>query len=185
MDLEISVCSVISVVKSSAVGFSLHRAPLNPYTFFGLRLHTEGFSVHRLNTANGERSNPVAPITDHMDVFIVEDSRVVASRLKELLGSIEGVRVIGDSGSADSAINQIETSQPDAVILDLHLHEGSGFDVLRSIQEIENPPVVIVLTNYPLPQYRELSFSSGADYFFDKSTQFERVVEVVRSLDSA
>ncbi|MCK7481263.1 MAG: hypothetical protein M0C28_31790 [Candidatus Moduliflexus flocculans] len=35
--------------------------------------------------------------------------------------------------------------------------------------------VVIVLTNYPLPQYRDRCLEAGADFFFDKSVQFEDV----------
>jgi DNA-binding NarL/FixJ family response regulator len=46
-------------------------------------------------------------------------------------------------------------------------------------------PVVIVLTAFPYPQYRKKCLQAGAKYFFDKSTEFEQVAEVIEQLASA
>jgi len=42
--------------------------------------------------------------------------------------------------------------------------------------------VVIVFTNYPYPQYRRKCIDAGADFFFDKSTEFDKVTEVLKQL---
>jgi hypothetical protein len=42
--------------------------------------------------------------------------------------------------------------------------------------------MVIMLTNYPYPQYRKKCLGLGADYFFDKSTEFEKVTELFKQL---
>lgn len=117
-------------------------------------------------------------------MLIVEDSRIVAGRLGDLLSEIDGVTVVGKPDTADQAIAYLEASEPDAIILDLHLRQGTGFEVLERIRELDRQPLVIILTNYPLPQYRELSLSRGADFFFDKSTQFDEVVKVVERLEA-
>ena len=57
---------------------------------------------------------------------------------------------------------------------------GSGIDVLKHIKK-DNPDLIaIMLTNYPYPQYRKRSIERGADFFFDKSTEFEMVLEVLK-----
>jgi len=68
------------------------------------------------------------------------------------------------------------------VILDIRMPGGSGIDVLEDIKKINAAPIVIILTNYPYPQYRKKCMAAGADYFFDKSSEFEKVTEVLKKL---
>jgi DNA-binding NarL/FixJ family response regulator len=68
------------------------------------------------------------------------------------------------------------------VILDIRMPGGSGIDVLENIKKTNAAPVVIVLTNYPYPQYRKKCMALGAEYFFDKTTEFEKVTEVIENL---
>ena len=70
----------------------------------------------------------------------------------------------------------------DVVILDIRMPGGNGLDVLRRMKLEKNAPKVIVLTNYSLPEYKEAAMKLGADYFFDKSTEFEKVRMVLKKL---
>jgi DNA-binding NarL/FixJ family response regulator len=114
-------------------------------------------------------------------LFIVEDSPVVRERLAELLAGVQDIEIVGEWDGAD-AVGTIRRLAPDAVILDLHLQLGNGFDILRDLKSEPGAPVVIVLTNYPYPQYEKKARDSGADHFFDKSTEFDSVVDVLQSL---
>jgi hypothetical protein len=51
-------------------------------------------------------------------------------------------------------------------------------NVLERIKKEDTPPVVIMLTNYPYPQYREKCSKLGVEYFFDKVTEIESFVKV-------
>jgi DNA-binding NarL/FixJ family response regulator len=115
-------------------------------------------------------------------VFIVDDSEIVIERLKTMLSEVKEIEVIGKANNPFDAINGIRTLHPDAVILDLQMPGGSGIGVLLSIKRNSSAPVVLVLTNYPYPQYRKKCMEAGADFFFDKSTEFERVPEVLKQL---
>ena len=68
------------------------------------------------------------------------------------------------------------------MILDIRLLGGSGIDVLRTLKQEKPSPHVIMLTNYPYPQYREKCLEAGADFFFDKSREFHQVTEVLQQL---
>ncbi len=108
-------------------------------------------------------------------VFLVEDSPLVLERLETLLGTIEGAGAIGHASRADEAIHGILATRPDAVVLDLKLAEGSGFDVLRAVHERAPAIDVYMLSNFATEPYRRLAARLGARNFFDKSTEFERV----------
>ena len=54
--------------------------------------------------------------------------------------------------------------------------------VLQELKEFEPAPCVIMLTNYPYPQYRKKCLDMGADYFLDKSADFDGLITVIRQL---
>jgi DNA-binding NarL/FixJ family response regulator len=115
-------------------------------------------------------------------LFIVDDSEIVIERLKTMVSEVKEIEIIGQATNPFDAINGIRTLHPDAVILDLQMPGGSGIGVLLSVKRDNSAPVVLVLTNYPYPQYRKKCMEAGADFFFDKSTEFERVPEVLNRL---
>jgi two-component system response regulator DevR len=112
-------------------------------------------------------------------VFIVEDSASVRSRLVELLGEIDGVRVVGEAQTPDDAVAGIRQTQPHCVVLDLQLIGGSGIDVLRAVHPGSPEVAFIVLTANPTAQYRRVCMQAGARRFLDKSTELGTLKEVV------
>ena len=116
-----------------------------------------------------------------MKIFVVEDSEVVRERLKLLLTEVSEVEIIGEAETQTEAIALITELKPDVVILDIRLANGSGIDVLHNIKKGKSVPMVIILTNYPYPQYKEKCLKAGADYFFDKSSEFNKIAEVLET----
>ena len=80
------------------------------------------------------------------------------------------------------AINAVRKLNPDVVVLDIKMPGVDGIDVLKAIKNKNQDIVVIMLTNYPYPQYRKKCIELGADYFFKKSTEFESVIETLKQL---
>jgi DNA-binding NarL/FixJ family response regulator len=117
-----------------------------------------------------------------LKVFIVDDSPIVRTRLTMILAEIPGVELVGQSQIASEAIEGIQRLTPEVVVLDIRLAAGSGIDVLETIKKDTKPPIVIILTSYPYPQYRKRCAEAGADYFLDKATEFDRVPEILRQL---
>jgi len=99
-----------------------------------------------------------------------------------MLIHIADVEIIGQAHNAKDAIRFISESKPDVVILDIRLPGLSGIDVLKNIRAKKLPIRVIMLTNYPYPQYRKKCEELGADYFFDKVTEIEEIPKVIESL---
>ncbi len=114
-----------------------------------------------------------------MKVYIVEDAIVIRSRIVALLSMVEGCEITGMSAYADEAFEEICRIKPDVVILDIRLKEGSGIDLLKRIKEKRPEITVAMLTNYAYSEYLNRCKEIGADYFFDKSQEFEKIIEVV------
>jgi DNA-binding NarL/FixJ family response regulator len=119
-----------------------------------------------------------------MTVHVVEDSARVRHRLSRDLDSVMGVELLGYSESAPEAINTIRSVQPDLVVLDLQLAEGSGGDVLSAFPSEGWHPLFVVLSNLSVPQVRADCLRRGASQFFDKSHQYPEFLQMIESLAS-
>lgn len=114
-------------------------------------------------------------------VFLVEDSPLLRKRILDSLDSLGGFDVIGYSESEREAIQAIAAAQPDVVITDIRLKEGNGIEVVRGIRLASGPakPRIFVLSNYAYPEYRQECKQAGADGFFDKSSEYDRLLQTL------
>lgn len=120
-----------------------------------------------------------------MKILIADDSNAVRERLSEMISDIPGVETIIQAKSGEDAVTLTKKHDPDVVILDIRMpgeegnNSGNGIYSLEKIKKHKDSIVVIMLTNYPLPQYRKECIKRGTDYFFDKSIEFEKTVAVI------
>jgi len=122
------------------------------------------------------------PAAPKKPVFIVDDSPVVRDRLVQLIDEVPQVEVVGEADIAFEAIQSIRRLRPQVVVLDISMPGGSGMYVLETIKKERPQPIVIMLTNFATDQYRRKCRQLGADYFFDKSSEFEQISDVLRHL---
>jgi two-component system OmpR family response regulator len=121
----------------------------------------------------------------NLSVLLVEDSRVLAERLRETLLSVPGVQLAGTVDSEADAVALLQRQAVDVVLLDLHLRQGTGFGVLRAIPTDQvRRTVVIVLTNYDLAEYRRAAAALGARHFLDKLRDFDRLPILLQQIGS-
>lgn len=123
--------------------------------------------------------------TRTINVLIVDDSEIVRDRLTSMLTEVSSINIIGYADNPLAATESIIRTKPDVVILDIFLTGGSGIHVLKNIRGKKITSKVIMLTNYAQDEYRKKCFEEGADFFFDKSIEFDRVIDVIQKLSAA
>lgn len=120
---------------------------------------------------------PHAPI----QVFLVDDSAPIRQRVGQML-SDQGMVIVGEAETPQSAIEGILATHPDIVLLDIQLHGGTGLEVLRAVR-VQAPQIpFIVLSNIAGVAYRKLYRMEGAAHFLDKSADFEQLVPVIHAI---
>ena len=88
--------------------------------------------------------------------------------------------VVGVAKTGPEAIDGVAELLPDVLILDMAMPGGNGYNVLQAIKQRQSAPLIIVLTNHPA--YRQKSLAAGADYFFDKSAEFDQLLLLLERL---
>ena len=119
---------------------------------------------------------------EELRILLIEDSPIVAERIRETLREMESMLVVDTIDRESKAIEALGRGGIDIIILDLRLNRGTGFGVLRALSGQVGRPVVIIFTNYDLPEYRREAMALGADYFLDKARDFERLPQVLETI---
>lgn len=114
-------------------------------------------------------------------ILLIEDSPLLRSALVEVLSATGCGQVEAMADTAQDAIEALDARAFDIVIVDLQLREGSGIEVLAYLQRraLTDSMLVVVLTNHTLPAYRERCAEYGVRHFFDKSLEFDRVIDLL------
>jgi DNA-binding NarL/FixJ family response regulator len=115
-----------------------------------------------------------------MKIFIVDDSKLMRERIIHLLSGVGGVEIAGQAQNGFEATDRIRKIKPDAVILDIRMPGKNGIDTLQEIKKQNATPLIIMFTNYPYAQYRKKCLKAGADYFLDKSSEFDKLIDVLK-----
>lgn len=112
-----------------------------------------------------------------MNIFLVEDSASIRRLLVRRLDAIPGMRVVGEAASQRQALALIRWTQPDAVLLDLSLTEGSGLGLVSQLRAAGYDGRISVLTAQDVDAYRRACFTAGADAFYDKASGLETLFD--------
>ena len=124
------------------------------------------------------------PATPILRVFLVEDSPHVRDLLLDFLNEPGEVEIVGYADNEADSVAAIIADPVDAVIVDLKLREGSGMAVIAKLRaaKFDPQPKIIVFTNHPFPEIRKRAMQLGADYFYDKSAEYDSVRTTLQAL---
>ncbi len=120
--------------------------------------------------------------TGSFRVLIVEDSTLFRQLLKETLHDRFPSVEIHQAVDAEEALLQVETLRPHLIFMDFRLPGENGLELTKKVKARYPDTIVVVLTSYDLPEYREASWQY-ADYFFAKdSSTMENIFTLVESV---
>lgn len=115
--------------------------------------------------------------------LIVEDNAIFRRSLKEILRARFPTMAIEEAVDGKEALQKVQLLIPDLIFMDIKLPGENGLDVTREIKSQDQSKVVIVLTSYDLPEYREAAYESGANYFLTKGLATgEEIMNLVESI---
>ena len=117
-----------------------------------------------------------------MKVVIADDSSLWRDRIKSVLIDLNDVFIVDEAENGIDALQIIREKEPDLAIIDIRMPEMNGIELLKKIRELKMNVKIIMLTNYPYPQYRMRCLEAGADYFFSKTEDFEQIEIVISDM---
>jgi two-component system response regulator DevR len=123
-----------------------------------------------------------SPSQQALRVFLVEDTIPIRQRMAARFGAIDGVEIVGEAEESGAALIGIDTTRADVVVLDLRLTGGTGMELLHSLEHSTSRVITIVLTNHSSAGFRQACLAAGAQYFFDKTSEFDLACNTIKRI---
>ena len=115
-------------------------------------------------------------------VLIVEDHQVVAEGLAALINDQKDMTVVGTAGSVAESIVRAAELDPDVVLMDFRLTDGTGADAGAGIRRVRPDTKLIFLTREDSDVARFAALEAGASAFIHKSRAAQEVVDAIRTV---
>ena len=117
-----------------------------------------------------------------MKVLLADDSQLILDRLQEMLSDFKEAEIVAALDNGEDSLERIKSLNPDLVIIDINMPKLNGLQVLEAIKKENHKAIFIILTLYASKYFREKAMTLGADYFFSKVDDFDKVSSVVQDL---
>jgi len=114
--------------------------------------------------------------------LIVDDSLIIIERFIEILNEMDNIETVVYANNYTEGLQMLEDIKPDIALLDINLPDKSGIDLLRIIRQQGLDTKVIMITNQATDHYKKVCATLGANYFFDKSNEFEQIPAIISAI---
>jgi len=118
--------------------------------------------------------------THRVRLLIVDDHEIVRLGLRTLLGGRPEFEIVGEATTVAQAVDLAAATQPDVVIMDVRLPDGSGVEACRAIKAARPETQVVMLTSYPDEEAVEASVVAGASGYLLKQTGADELVRTIQ-----
>ena len=115
-------------------------------------------------------------------VFVVDDHPVVRDGYARLITMQPDLELAGETGDAAQALQMIEKTRPDLVLLDLSLKSGNGLEICKQISTKFPDTKVLVVSMHDETLYAERVLRAGADGYVNKAEATRKLIDAVREV---
>jgi DNA-binding NarL/FixJ family response regulator len=123
-----------------------------------------------------------APAGGQIKVFLMDDHEIVRRGVRELLETEPGITVIGEAGTAASALARIPALRPDVAVLDVRLPDGDGVSVCREIRSRMPQVACLMLTSFTEDEALFDAIMAGAAGYVMKQIRGTDLIGAVRTV---
>jgi DNA-binding NarL/FixJ family response regulator len=115
-------------------------------------------------------------------VLIVDDHAVVRHGIQSMLADDDQIRVVGEASNGAEALSQVDSLQPDVVLLDVRMPDANGIEVTRRLLANYPDLKIIILTNYEADEYLLQAIGAGAKGFLLKNILFDDLSKAIKAV---
>jgi DNA-binding NarL/FixJ family response regulator len=115
-------------------------------------------------------------------VLVVDDHPVVRRGLSALLGTLDGIAVVGEAGDGDGAVREAQLLAPDVVLMDVRMPGTDGVEATRRLRAAVPEAAVLVLTMHDDDATVLTAMQAGARGYLLKGAEQEEIVGAIRAV---
>ncbi len=119
-------------------------------------------------------------MSEPLEILLVDDHRMFRAGIKALIEAEGRMRVVGEAGSGDEAVERVRELKPDVVVMDLSMPGSNGLEATRRIAALGLDTKVLVLTVHAEEEYLVPVVEAGASGYLTKTSADTDLLEALR-----
>lgn len=117
-------------------------------------------------------------------IFIVDDHEIIREGLKKILKEESDLVVVGEAQNGAEALEKIQTTACDIMLLDMNMPGRNGLDLLGDIKKLKPQMHILVLSIHPEDKFALRTLKAGASGYLCKDTALEELVVAIRKINT-
>lgn len=118
------------------------------------------------------------------NIMLVEDNAMFRQQIRDVLLARFPSTEVREAANGDEALKEVDRDCPELIVMDIRLPGKNGLELAKEIRSMHPHVVVIILTSYDFPEYREATDNFGIDHYFVKgSTRVSELLALVESIE--
>jgi len=117
-----------------------------------------------------------------MKVLLADDSGLILERLQEMISTYSQAEIVGQYKNGNETLEALKILKPDLAIVDIKMPGLNGLEVINKFRKEDKSIKFIILTFCSSYYYKNLAMTAGADYYFSKVDDFEKISMVVKEM---
>lgn len=119
--------------------------------------------------------------TDPIKVLLADDHTLFRNGLAGLLASYGGMEVVGSTPNGEEAVDLVERTRPDVVLMQVQVPFERAKDILVRMRAVLPPPKVVIVTMFESPRYLRELMGLGASAYLIKSASTQHLIGAIRA----
>jgi DNA-binding NarL/FixJ family response regulator len=119
-------------------------------------------------------------MVEPLEILLVDDHQMFRAGIKALIEADGRMRVVGEAGSGDEAVDRVRELKPDVVVMDLSMPGSNGLEATRRIAALGLDTKVLVLTVHAEEEYLVPVVEAGASGYLTKTSADTDLLEALR-----
>lgn len=115
-------------------------------------------------------------------VFLVDDHQIVRDGIRSLIEDAPDIVIIGEAENGEQMLSNLETAQPDIILLDISLPGKNGIELTSIIKEKYSYMAVLILSMYNGDDYIFNAVRAGANGYLPKNTSKAELLDAIRQI---
>lgn len=116
-----------------------------------------------------------------MKVLVADDCELIRTRIRECILNISVNITVYEACNGEEAMKIIKNEKLDMIILDIKMPKLNGLNVLKLTRKFDKEIEICILTNDNNVKYKEKSYREGANFFLNKSSEFNKLTTIVEN----
>tara|TARA_B100001029_G_C15054331_1_gene453165 strand:- start:1077 stop:1448 length:372 start_codon:yes stop_codon:yes gene_type:complete len=117
-----------------------------------------------------------------LNILIIENSEILNERYKRLLSNINRIKILMDTNLNSKTFKYIKNQKIKVLVIAQNIDIKKNIKYITLLKKYNPKTIVIILSTKPFPQINKKYKESGVDFILDKSTEFNKLPEVLQEL---